>query len=224
MNKIRVVIAEDHTIVRKGIKLLLKNSSAMKIVDEVESGKEAIQSVKNEQPDVVLMDISMPGLNGLEATRKIKKEHSDTRVLILTVHTSDKYVSKILRCGASGYILKTAAPKELIKAIKTVVKGEKYFSSSISSKIIDKLIKGKLGEAGSTEGNLLTNREVEILQLISEGYTNKEIAGELHISVKTVESHRSNIMEKLDLHSPVELTKYAIEEGIIEIDRDVESN
>lgn len=222
MDNIEIVLAEDHAMVRKGFNLILENEPSIEIIDEVQDGKAAIKSVQKHKPDVVVMDISMPRLNGLEATRQILKDYPDTKILILTIHTSDKYIARILQCGAAGYVLKKSAPEELIEAVKTVIKGEKYFSSSISSKIIDKLMNGSLPSDDSANSASLTNREVEILQLISEDYTNKEIAKNLHISIKTVESHRSNIMKKLDLHSPVELTKYAIREGIIHIEDGVD--
>ena len=215
MNPISILLAEDHTIVRKGLLSLLNTVDNFKVLAEAEDGREAVTKVEALKPDIVVMDISMPHLNGLEATRQIKKRFPKTKVIILTMHTNEEYIFEILRAGASGYIVKKAAPEELIMAIQAVSQGEKYFSPSISTKIADELLQKGLSKKSELTSTSLTGREREVLQLIAEGHTNREIAELLFISLKTVEAHRSHIMDKLDLHNAAELTKYAIQKGII---------
>ncbi len=216
MNNIKVLLAEDHTIVRKGLRALLDQEVDIEVVDEAEDGREAVQKVEQLQPDIVLMDISMPSMNGLEATRQIKKRFPEVKVIILTVHTNEEYIFEILQAGASGYLIKKAAPKELISAIQAVYKGNSFLSPVISKKVVDKLIqKGKL-KKGMRSFDLLTDREREILQLIAEGHSNREISELLYISLKTVETHRLHLMQKLDLHTTADLTRYAINKGIID--------
>ena len=215
MNHIRVLLAEDHTIVRKGLRSLLAAEEDLEIVGEAENGREAVEKVDALAPDIVLMDISMPGLNGLEATRHIKKHAPKIKILILTMHTDEEYVFQILQAGASGYLLKQSAIEELVSAIRVVWRGESYLSPSISKTVIDGYLK-HAGPAKTDETySVLTGREGEILQLLAEGSSTREIAATLCISVKTVETHRSHIMEKLNLHNTAELVKYAIRKGII---------
>jgi DNA-binding NarL/FixJ family response regulator len=219
MNAIRVILAEDHTIVRKGLRSLLEGEEDIEVIGEAGDGKEAITLVEQKKPDIVVMDIGMPELNGLEATRRIKKKFPETKVLILTMHTNEEYVFEILQAGASGYIVKKAAPTELVSALRAVKRGESFLSPSISKKVIDEYLQ-RAGEAkrrGAFE--LLTDREREVLQLIAEGNSTRGIAGRLFISTKTVETHRSNLMEKLDLHGTADLTRYAIRMGIVDPER-----
>jgi DNA-binding NarL/FixJ family response regulator len=219
MNTIRVILAEDHTIVRKGLRSLLEGEEDIEVIGEAGNGKEAITLVEQKKPDIVVMDIGMPELNGLEATRRIKKKFPQTKVLILTMHTNEEYVFEILQAGASGYIVKKAAPTELVSALRAVEQGESFLSPSISKKVIDEYLQ-RAGEAkrrGAFE--LLTDREREVLQLIAEGNSTRGIAGRLFISTKTVETHRSNLMEKLDLHGTADLTRYAIRMGIVDPER-----
>jgi two-component system response regulator NreC len=216
---ITVLLAEDHTIVRKGLRSLLDAEADIQVVGEAENGREAIDKVEQLLPDIVVMDIAMPGLNGLEATRQIKKRFPHVRILVLTVHTNEEYVLQILRAGASGYLVKQAAPTELISAIQAAHQGEAFLSPSISRKVVDDYIlrAGLTDEPDSFEK--LTDREREVLQLIAEGASTREIAEQLHISVKTAETHRAHLMEKLDMRSTAELTQYAIRKGVISLDR-----
>ena len=219
MDKTRVLLAEDHTIVRKGLRSLLDKETGIKVVGEAEDGREAIAKAEELHPDVVVMDIAMPGLNGLEATRQIKKRFHDIKIIILTMHTNKEYVSQTLKAGASGYLVKKAAPDELISAINAVHKGNSFLSPSISRMVIDEYIQRSKEISEGEEGfEQLTVREREVLQLIAEGRKTREIAELLYISIKTVETHRAHIMNKLDIHSTAELTRYAIRKGIISSD------
>jgi two-component system response regulator NreC len=218
VNKITVVVAEDHTIVRKGICSLFDAKSGIEVVGEAEDGWEAIKQVETLQPDVVLMDITMPHLNGLEATRQIKKLFPQVKVLALTMYTNEEYVSQALQAGASGYVVKQAAPAELISAIQAVHRGDSFLSPSVSKTVIDEYLK----HTGSTpEGDhfgKLTDREREVLQLLAEGCSVREIADRLQLSIKTVGVHRTNLMDKLGIHSATDLVKYALRKGIISLD------
>jgi two-component system response regulator NreC len=217
MGKIRVLLAEDHTIVRKGLRALLEAQADIEVIAEAEEGRQAVRLAEQYGPDVVLMDLSMPGLNGLEATRQIRERIPKTRVLALTRHTNQEYIDRILEAGASGYLVKKSAPEELVIAIQAVQRGDSYLDPAISSTIIrGYLEKPKTG--GEDRYHRLTPRQREVLQLIAEGRANREIAALLHISVKTVENHRNSLMEALDLHSTAELTQYAIRMGIIDLD------
>lgn len=215
MNTIRVLLVEDHTLVRKGIRSILKSENDIEVIGEAEDGRKALEIVEQLNPDIVLMDISMSSLNGLQATQRIKKKLPKCKVIILTVHEVEEYIFPVLKAGASGYILKKSAPNELIMAIRAIYKGESFLSPSISKKVIKSYIqKGKVKESSSQFENL-TEREREVLQLIAEGETNREIAEKLFISQKTVESHRYHLMEKLDMHTTADLVRYAIRRKII---------
>ena len=218
MSEIRVLLAEDHTIVRKGLRSLLDAEGTVTVVGEAENGRQAISQVEQLHPDVVVMDIGMPGLNGLEATRQIKKRFPDVKVLILTVHTGEEYILQILRAGASGYLVKQAAPTDLVQAIQAAHRGGIFLSPSISKKVIEEYVQqaGATAELDSYEK--LTDREREVLQLIAEGHSTRRIAEQLHISVKTVETHRAHLMDKLELRSTAVLTQYAIRKGVISLD------
>jgi DNA-binding NarL/FixJ family response regulator len=213
-----VLLAEDHTIVRKGIRSLLDEESDIKVVGEAEDGREAVDKVEQLEPDVVLMDISMPTLNGLEATRQIIKRWPDVKVLILTMYTDEEYIFQFLRAGAAGYLVKRTAPTELVSAIQAAYRGESFLSPVVSKKVIEEYVRYALESAPEDDYDKLTDREREVLQLLAEGFTNKEIARQLHISVKTAGVHRTNLMDKLDLHNLSEVTKYAIRKGIISLD------
>ncbi|MEW6731432.1 MAG: response regulator transcription factor [Acidobacteriota bacterium] len=210
--RIKVLIADDHTILRQGLQRLLATSPNIDVVGEVENGNDAVSHVKVNQIDVLIMDISMPGLNGLEATRLVHKHSPNTKVLILTMHDNEEYLDQIIEAGALGYLLKDVSAQELITAIEAVNRGDSYFSPTISRKLIDGYLRAK--QRPSEDGfDSLTKREQEILKLLSEAKSNREIAHALCISVKTVETHRANIMKKLNLHTLTDLVKYAIRKG-----------
>jgi len=217
METIRVVLAEDHTIVRQGLRSLLDQQAGIEVVAEAENGRQAVRIAEQLRPDVVLMDFSMPDLNGLEATRQIKQRVPDVKVLILTRHVNKEYIESILRAGASGYLIKKSAVDELVIAIHSVHRGNSFLDPSISTMVIEGYLHPSAGEIQSHDVKL-TPRQREVLQLIAEGHPNREIASMLHISVKTVDNHRANLMDKLDLHSTADLTRYAIRKGIISLD------
>ena len=211
----RVVIAEDHTILREGLRALLSAESDLEVVGEAEDGRQAIQRVEELGPDLILTDLSMPKMNGVEAIREIKKHAPETKVLALTVHKAEEFILEVLQAGADGYILKDASSEELIMAIKSVLGGKRYLSPSVSQMVIEGYLEGRKSIRSSSPWDTLTKREREILKLIAEGHKNKEIADYLYISVKTVEKHRANLMKKLGLHSAAALTAYAMERGLI---------
>lgn len=210
-----VVIAEDHTILREGLRALLSSNPDFEIVGEAEDGRGAIQCVETVKPHVVLMDLSMPRMNGMEAIREIKKLSPGTKVLALTVHKAEEYVYASLQAGADGYVLKDATLPELVMAIKSVLAGKPYLSPAISEKVIEGYLEGRKASKSGSQWDILTQREREVLKLIAEGYKNKQIADYLCLSVKTVETHRANLMRKLDLHDVSALTTFAIEKGLI---------
>lgn len=210
-----IVIAEDHTILREGLKALLSSQSHLKVVDEAGDGLEAIRSVQNHSPDLILLDLSMPKMTGLDAIKEIKRVNAATKIIVLTVHSTEEYILATLQAGADGYVLKDAHSAELLTAIRHVLDGRRYLSPSISGTIIDGLLQGKKASAIRSAWETLTQREREILKLVAEGHKNKEIADLLCISVKTVEKHRANLMEKLDLHNVAALTALAAEKGLI---------
>lgn len=215
MEKIRVVLAEDHTIVRKGLRSLLEQQPGIEVIAEAADGREAVNAAETLKPDVLLMDFSMPGLNGLEATRQIKRRVPDTKILILTRHANKEYVEAILKAGASGYLLKKTAVDELILAIQAVNRGDFFIDSSVSKNVINGYLSRLPDEVQEQK---ITPRQREVLQLIAEGRPNREIASTLHISVKTVDNHRANLMQKLEINSTADLIQYAIRSGIISLD------
>jgi two-component system response regulator NreC len=218
MPTIRVLLAEDHTIVRKGLRSLLEGKDEIDVVGEARDGREALRKTEQLHPDVVLIDIAMPGLNGIEATRQIKRRFPEISVLVLTMHDHPEYVRQMLHAGASGYVVKQAAPTDLLAAIEAVHRGESYLSPSLSKTVIQEYIH-RSGTANGTDSyDELTPRQREVLQLIAEEHTTREIAVMLGISVKTVETHRANLMSKLDIHSTAGLTQYAIRKGVIQVD------
>ena len=215
---ITVLLAEDHTIVRKGLRSLLDPVVDIEVVGEAENGRDAVEQAERSNPDIIVMDHAMPILNGLEATRQIKRRQPETKILILTMHTNEEYVFQFLKAGASGYLVKQSAPDELVAAIRAVADGQSFLSPSISKTLIEEFVRQTQEQGTGDSYALLTEREREVLQLVAEGHTNREIGDELHISVKTAAVHRTNIMNKLDLHSMADLTKYAIRKGIIDLE------
>ena len=213
--KHRVVIAEDYTILREGLRSLLSSHAEFEIVGEAEDGRQAIQMVEKLKPDLILMDLSMPRMNGMDAIREIKKHCPGTKVLVLTVHKAEEYILATLQAGADGYVLKDATHGELAMAVRNVLAGKSYLSPGISEKVIEGYLNGRKILKTTTSWGTLTQREREILKLIAEGYKNSEIADYLYISVKTVEKHRANLMKKLDLHNTSTLTAFAIEKGLV---------
>lgn len=215
MAKIRILLVDDHAIVRAGLRLLLESQPDMEVVGEATDGTEAFRKARELRPDVVVMDIAMPGLSGLEATSQIKAECPDAQVLALTMHQDERYFFQMLHAGASGYVVKGAPPADLIAAVRSVHQGQAYLYPSLARKLLDDYLT-RSKEGG--EADDLTDREREVLRLIAEGLTGKEIAELLSLSVHTVERHRQNIMAKLRLHSRAELIKYAIRKGLIELE------
>ncbi len=211
-NKLRILIVDDHQIIRDGLKGLINAEADMEVVGEAGDGQMAWQQAKELQPDVVLMDVSMPKLNGAKATERLKKDRPETKVLALTAHEDKGYIGQMLQAGASGYVLKIAAAEELIKAIRVVVGGGAYLDPAVADKVVSNYIPQKSTKQSARSG-VLTGREEEVLRLVAQGYINKEIAASLDISVKTVESHKTNFMEKLSLHSRAEIVRYALGQG-----------
>jgi DNA-binding NarL/FixJ family response regulator len=210
-----VVIAEDHTILREGIRSLLATSPDLEITGEAADGREATERVEQLKPDLLITDLSMPRMSGVEAVRAVKKLSPSTKILVLTVHKTDEYILATLQAGVDGYLLKDSTYAELLMAVKHVLAGRHYISPGISDKVLKGYLDGKREVKEKSAWDTLTAREREVLKLIAEGYKNKDIAQDLCISVKTVEKHRSNLMEKLDLHNVPALTAFAIRKGLV---------
>jgi DNA-binding NarL/FixJ family response regulator len=211
-----VIIAEDHTILREGLKSLLSSNPDFEIVAEAGDGREAIRHVEKFKPDLILTDLSMPKMNGMEAIREFKKRSPETKILVLTVHDAEEYILETFKAGADGYVLKDSTHHELVMAIKNVLIGKSYLSPGIAETVLEGYLEGRKNLKPRSSWETLTRREREILKLIAEGYKNKEISKELCISVKTVEKHRANIMTKLNLHTATGLTALAIEKGLVD--------
>lgn len=215
MKKLRILLADDHIIMRTGLRALLERQPNLEVVGESENGRQTIELVDSLKPDVVVMDVGMPVLNGIEATKTIVTQHPTTAVVILSMHVDESYVMRALKAGARGYLLKDSAPADLIGAIQAVSQNKSFFSPKVSRILAEDYIR-VLKQKGAVDSyDLLTSREREILQLIAEGKANKEVAATLNISPYTVETHRSHILEKLNLHNPAELILYAVRKGII---------
>jgi len=218
MPTIKVFLADDHAMVRQGLASVLASAPEIEVIGEAGDGQEALKKIRSIRPDVAVIDITMEGLNGLEVARRIRKSHPKIRVLILSIHSQEEYIIEAFKIGASGYLVKEAAVDELIAAIKAVYKGQAYLSPSIARRLIDDYLdKTQVPHTESLEPRL-TDRELEVLQLVAEGKSNSEIASLLNISIKTVSTHRAHIMKKLDIHDALGLAKYAIRKGLVQID------
>lgn len=215
MGQLRILLADDHTVVRQGLRKVLEERPDWVVVAEAGNGREAVQKAEEAKPDVAILDVAMPLLNGIEATRQIVKRSPATRVLVLTMHSDEAYVNQILKAGATGYLLKDSADVDLIQAVSAVSQGKSFFSPGVARLMLDDYVR-QLADKGITDRyESLSEREREIFQLIAEGKANKEIAAILSISPSTVETHRARIMEKLDLHSAAEIVLYAVRRGVI---------
>jgi DNA-binding NarL/FixJ family response regulator len=210
----RILIIEDHTLLRAGLRALLTHGGEFEVVGEFDNGRDAIRAVGTLAPDLVLIDLSMPGMDGVEAITEIRQRYPATRILVLTIHRAEEYVHSSLRAGANGYVLKDASHDELRVAIRSVLEGKTYLSPDVSSSVVRGYL-GKGPDGANTPWSLLTHREREVLKLVAEGHSNRSIAQFLCLSVKTVEKHRSNVMRKLDLHNAAMLTAYAFERGLV---------
>ena len=217
MDEIKLVLADDHRLFRLGLRQLIERHSGVRIVAEAATGLEAVTAAKELAPNIVVMDISMPELNGIEATRRIAAEAVAVKVIVLSMHSDHRYVHEALRAGAKGYLLKDSAPEELMLAIRKVMRGQFYLSAAINARVIEGFVQTTPNETASAF-NVLSPREREVLQLLAEGRSTREIAEKLNVSGKTVETHRTHIMEKLKLHTIAELTRYAIREGLTPLD------
>lgn len=214
---IQVILAEDHTIVRAGLRALLEQSERIEVIGEAKDGKEAFNLAASLRPNVVVMDITMPNLNGIEATRRIKDEHPEIKVVMLTVHANEAYIYQALRAGAEGYLVKQTAPEDLVSAVEAAAQGEAFLSPLISKNVMENYRHHSGINNDVDRLDSLTKREREVLQLIAEGKTTRQIAKQLFVSQKTIRNHRANMMSKLDIHNTASLTLYALRKGIISL-------
>jgi DNA-binding NarL/FixJ family response regulator len=222
MKPIKVILVDDHTLVRAGIRSLIQNISGVEVIAEANNGRDAIRLIDELIPDLVLLDIAMPELNGLEVISRISKDNTDTKIIILSMHTNEEYVVQALKSGAAGYLLKDSAPNELEIAVNAVMRGETYLSPAISKHVVDNYLRrisevSAEKEKGPDIFKQLTSRQREILQLIAEGNSTKEIANKLNVSIKTVETHRMQLMDRIGIHDVAGLVRYAIRMGIITV-------
>ncbi len=215
--KIRILLADDHSIVRNGLRSLFRTTRQFVVVGEASNGDEAVALAAKLHPDLAIMDVSMPKLGGIEATRIIKQRHPDIKVLILTIHDNEEYIYEMIRAGANGYVLKDAEKHEIFNAVRTVSESEPFFSSGVSKVIIKKIAEDQREEPKSTGNSRLTRREEEVLKLVAQGLTSKDIADKLCLSVNTINTHRTNIMQKLDIHETAGLVRFAIQEGLMKM-------
>jgi two-component system, NarL family, response regulator NreC len=215
MPKLRIVLADDHTLVRHGLRKVLQDQSDWEVVGEANDGREAVRLVQELKPDVAILDIAMPRLNGIEATRQIARRFPDVHVLVLSMHADEPYVTQVLRAGASGYLLKDSADTDLIRAVAAVSQKKSFFSPAVAKVMLDDYVR-QLADRGITDRyDTLTEREREVFQLIAEGKSNKDVADLLNLSPNTVETHRAHIMDKLDVHNAAEIVLYAVRKGVI---------
>jgi DNA-binding NarL/FixJ family response regulator len=215
MSRLRILLADDHTVVRQGLRKILEAKPQWEVVAEAADGREAVRQAEEFKPDIAIVDVAMPLLNGIEAVRQIVRKVSGTRVLVLSMHNDEAYVTQMLRAGAAGYLLKDSADVDLLQAVEAVAAGKSFFSPAIARVIADDYVRQLEDRGASDRYELLSEREREIFQLIAEGKTNKEIAALLFVSPSTVDTHRSRIMEKLDVHSAAEIVLYAVRKGVI---------
>ena len=220
MKKITVLLADDHTIVREGLRLLLEKEIDIQVVGEAADGCQSVKEAKRLRPDVVLQDLAMPRLNGLEAARQIAKEAPSAKVLILSAYTDDSYIEHAIEAGAAGYVMKETVGNDLLRAIREVASGNAFFSPPVAKRLL-KQWQGRFpnGNPVKTKATMLTSRQTEVLQLIAEGYATKQIAGMLTLSIKTVEKHRQDLMNLLNIHNIASLTRYAVSSGVVESNR-----
>lgn len=220
MEKIRILLADDHAVLRAGLRMLLNSQSEMEVVGEASDGEGAVARSLDLKPDIVLMDLSMPGIGGIEAARRIKEALPETRVLVLTMYDDEEYLNQVLRAGASGYVLKKAADTELLSAIRAVHRGEVFLYPSLAKMLVQQVLHKDQAAKHDKDGyDVLSAREKEVLRLVALGHTNQQIAELLVVSVKTVETHKSRIMDKLNLKNRSELVRYAIERGLIDLNK-----
>jgi len=218
MKNTKILIVDDHEVVRDGLKNILSSLDNTIIIGEASNGEEAVKMYMTLKPDVVIMDISMPGVSGIEATRIIKQKDPDAKILILTMHDNQEYLNQIIRSGAKGFILKNTDKQELLEAVQTVTRGENFFSKDISKLIIENYIRSAKENENKTHNEVpLTKREIEVLKLIASGHSNQQIANILYISYNTVDTHRKNIMHKLAIKNTAGLVRYAIEKGLVSL-------
>jgi DNA-binding NarL/FixJ family response regulator len=215
MGKLKILIADDHTLVRQGLRKILEAQPGWEVVAEAGDGREAVQQASQLRPDVVILDLAMPRLNGVEAVQQIERRAPGVRVLVLSMYADEAYVTRAVRAGAAGYLLKDSADTDLIRAVTAVAQGKSFFSPTVARIILDEYGRQLAAKGVTDRFDTLSEREREVFQLIAEGYTNKEVADLLHISPATVETHRAHIMEKLDLHSTAELVLCAVRKGVI---------
>jgi two-component system response regulator NreC len=216
MKQIRILLADDHTVVRKGLRMLLESQDGLKVIGEAADGRTAVALAEQDPPDVVVMDVAMPTLNGIEAARQITAKLPQVAVVFLSMHSDESYVLKALKAGARGYLLKDSAEHDLIQAVQSVTQGKSFFSPAISKMMVEDYVRELQERQIEDSYELLTTREREVLQLLAEGKSNKEVAAVLNLSLYTVETHRGNILQKLNLHSGAELILYAIRKGVIQ--------
>jgi len=215
--KIRLLLVDDHPIVLEGIRSHLSVQPEFEVVGDAKNGQEALHKARLLQPDIILLDISMPGMTGLETIVRLRKIVPQIRILVLTMHCSKEYVSQIIAAGVRGYLLKDSSPAELVQAIKLIAEGQVYFSPRVSKVMLDELVVGRHNSVATDDLGALTDREREVLVLIADGFSNKQIATRLNVGVRTIETHREHIMRKLDIHSIAGLTRYAIAKGLVKL-------